>query len=130
MSQENVETALRGLDALNRRDVQAAIQVADPEIELRPELIGTPVYRGHDGIRQWLRDVETAWESFQLEPVETRERDDEIFLAARATGRGRTTGADVEAWLFYVITFREGKVVQILGFTDGDKALEAAELAE
>jgi ketosteroid isomerase-like protein len=130
MSQENVEAVLRGLDAMNRRDAQAAIAIVDPEFEWTPELFGTPTYRGHEGIRRAFRDIEVAWESFRTEPIETRDCGDRVFVAARATGRGRTTGAPVTATVFYVATFRDGRPLRLEGFTDRTQALEAAGLRE
>ncbi len=36
MSEENVETVKRGVDAYNRRDVEALLEVLDPEVECTP----------------------------------------------------------------------------------------------
>ena len=33
MSQENVETFKRGLDAYNRRDIEALLEELDPDVE-------------------------------------------------------------------------------------------------
>lgn len=62
MSQQNVELTRRGLEAFNSRDVDAAIALCDPNIELHSALseIGG-VYRGHDGLRRYFRDLEDAW---------------------------------------------------------------------
>jgi hypothetical protein len=54
MSQENVERFKRGIEAYNRRDVEALLQELDPEVEWYPALevlLGgeATVYRGHDG---------------------------------------------------------------------------------
>ena len=35
MSQENVETVTRAIDAYNRRDVEAMVEEVDPEVEWR-----------------------------------------------------------------------------------------------
>ena len=130
MSEENVEALRSAVDAINRGDIEAALELVDPDIEWQTELIGTPVYRGHEGARQGFRDVMTAWESWQMEPIEFLEGDDHVFMAVHVNARGRTTGATVEARVFYVLDFRHGKVVRFQGFTQRSQALEAAGLSE
>ena len=56
MSEENVELFYEANDAFNRRDLDALLALADPEIEWFPriaELEGGRPYRGHDGVRHW-----------------------------------------------------------------------------
>jgi ketosteroid isomerase-like protein len=131
MSGENAEAIRTRFDAMNRRDADALaalVEICDPEVEWRTELIGTPVYRGHEGIRQAFHDIDRAWEFWRSELIEALERDDKVFLATHATARARETGIPVEADLFYVTRFRRGKVVRFDGFTDRSRALEAAGL--
>jgi hypothetical protein len=51
MSQENVDTVRRLLEACNRRDWDAMLEIGDPEIEIVTLISGT--HRGHAG---WLSD--------------------------------------------------------------------------
>jgi SnoaL-like domain len=60
MSQENVDQFMRGLEASNRRDIEALLDTLDPEVEWSPAfpvLLGgeSKVYRGHDGVREMFR---------------------------------------------------------------------------
>jgi ketosteroid isomerase-like protein len=131
MAQGNAEAILTRFEAINRRDadaVAAIVAICDPEVEWRTELIGTPVYRGHEGVRQALHDVDRAWEFWHSEPTEVLESDDKVFLATHANARARETGIPVEADLFYVACFRGGKIIRFDGFTDRSRALEAAGL--
>jgi ketosteroid isomerase-like protein len=130
MSEENVEALRRGIDAFNRGDFEVFVDVAHPDIRITTELIGTPEYHGREGARQMLHDIATAWENFRMDAVEFRARGDDVFMDLRATARGRTSGASVEARAFYVATFRDGKTVRLQGFTERSKALEAAGLSE
>jgi ketosteroid isomerase-like protein len=133
MSEENAQTILAHFEAMNRRDADATaaiVDMCDPEVEWRTELIGTPVYRGHDGIRQALQDIDLAWEFWRSEPTEILEGNDKVFFATHATARARGTGIPVEADLYYVAHFRRDKVIRFDGFRDRSKALEAAGLPE
>jgi len=59
MSQENVELSKRVVDAWNRRDVEATVALADPEVVWHPvleETIEGEAYRGHAGLRQYYKD--------------------------------------------------------------------------
>jgi ketosteroid isomerase-like protein len=58
MSQDNVEVVRRALAALDRRDVEAYLEVASPQIELitfASPLQGQGPITGHEGIRDVFR---------------------------------------------------------------------------
>jgi len=61
--EESLETiGLRWLVAVNRRDADALIAISDPAIELRPTPIAGArrIYVGHDGLRDWLAELEAS----------------------------------------------------------------------
>jgi ketosteroid isomerase-like protein len=71
------ETVLRLFDAFAARDVDAALALAHPGIELwgQPtgEQIGrTEPYRGHDGVREDFADAGRAWERLEVDPGDFR----------------------------------------------------------
>jgi hypothetical protein len=55
MSQENIERYRQGIDAFNRRDLDAFLALADPRVigVSRVLAIEGGTYEGHDGTRQW-----------------------------------------------------------------------------
>src|SRR5829696_3407387 len=62
MSQENVEIARRSFEAFNGRAIDELISFADPDSEwlpFRAQLEGI-VYRGHEGVRQFVRDIDAV----------------------------------------------------------------------
>jgi ketosteroid isomerase-like protein len=136
MSQENVEAFKRAIDAFNRRDVEALLDELDPEVEWHPgiaaALLGgeATVYRGHDGIREWLRDVSDAFAELRVELSEIVDRDDRIVAIGRFRARGRKSGADTESPAAYLVevTATKARVVRI--YLDPAEALAAASLRE
>jgi len=59
---------LAPVDAYNTRQLEAEIELFDPDIEsvsLRAALEDT-VHRGHDGIRQLARDIAESWSEAQI----------------------------------------------------------------
>ena len=85
MSQENVEAIRRATDAYNRGDIDGVLEECDPEIEWHPSfqmLLGgeATVYRGHEGVREVLKDTAEAFTELQAElgvpgPRRPRHRD-------------------------------------------------------
>jgi ketosteroid isomerase-like protein len=135
MSQENVEAFRRGLEAYNRRDIDAFLEVFDPMVEIHPLTLamfgkeGT-VYRGHEGIRQFVRDVDEVLPRLQVEPLEIRDLGERIVANGRLHARGRASGAEVESPIGWLVEFRERRVIRMTDYLDPKQALEAAGLRE
>ena len=135
MSQENVESFKRGVEAYNRRDAQGLIDVLDPRVEWHPALLvmlgGEPtVYRGHEGVRELLRDTDETLAEIHVEFSEIRDPGDRIVATGHIHTRGKASGAVTESPLGYVADFRDGKVTRIRTYLDPEEALEAAGLSE
>jgi ketosteroid isomerase-like protein len=101
MSQENVEAFKRGLEAGNRGDVETLLEVLDPEVAWHSALhalLGgeATVYRGHDGVREMLRDLYEA-DEIHIEISEIRDLGDRLVAIGRTRARGEASGADVES---------------------------------
>ena len=92
MSQENVEAVQGWVAALNREDLDALLEIADPSVEYVSYLAslsgGVGTYRGHDGIRQFLRDLADAWEWFKVEVDEYRDLGDCVLMVGRLASQG------------------------------------------
>lgn len=59
----DVETIGRAwVDAFNRRDADGLIALSSSDIEWHPTLLvgSRRVYRGHDGLRRWIADLQDA----------------------------------------------------------------------
>lgn len=115
--------------ALNRRDPDALLRLVHPEFEFRSLLAGVEgrAYRGGDGIRRYLRDIddgfaEVSWELVEL-LVEEPSRPVIIFRM-RAQGRGSDVPFDLET--AQVWSFRDGQLVRSDVFRSTEEALDAA----
>src|SRR5829696_7567688 len=76
MSEENVEVVKSLFAAFAERDQAAAATVLDPEVEIRPAIVGGPegvVYHGLRGNRRFWHDVDAAWKEFRIEVEEFRD---------------------------------------------------------
>jgi ketosteroid isomerase-like protein len=135
MSQANVEAFKRVVEAANRRDVEAALEELDPEVEWHPVIQvllrgEATVYRGHQGVRDVLREADEAWAETHYEFSEIRDLGDRIVAIGRFRARGKESAAEVESPLGYVVQFKNGKAIRMWSYLDPNEALEAAGLEE
>ena len=135
MSQENVEAFKRGTEAANRRDLEAALEEFDPEVEwhsaLQQSLTGeATLYRGHEGIRALYRDLDVLVDKAQWEYSEIRDLGDRVVGIGRFRMRGKGSGAETEAPVCSVVDFKNGKAIRVRTYLDLNEAFEAAGLSE
>ena len=135
MSQENVEAFKRGLEAGNRGDVETLLEVLDPDVAWHSALhalIGgeATAFRGHDGVREMLRDLYEAFDEFHIEVSEIRDLGDRLVVIGRTRARGRESSAETESPIAWVVQFKNDKAISLQAYLDPIKALEAAGLSE
>ena len=135
MSREDVESFKRGLEAGNRGDVDTLLEQLDPEVEWHSALhalIGgeQTVFRGHDGVRKMLQDLNETFGEIEIEIDEIRDLGDGLVAIGRNRSRGKASGAEIETPLALVTEIRNGKTVSIRGYLDPQQALAASGLRE
>jgi ketosteroid isomerase-like protein len=134
MSEEDLEALKRGTEAINRRDVEAMLEVLDPGVEYRaalPVLLGgaAAVYHGHAGVRELFRELYDVLDEIHVEYSEIRDLGDRTVAIGRLRTRGKGSGAETESPYGSVSDFRNGKVVRFRSYLDPNEALEAAGLS-
>ena len=125
MSQENLETAREVLAALGRRDADALIALAAEDVEWHSFFALGDVYRGHEGPRQYMRDLEDAWEIGRADVDDALNVGDLALLIGRIHYRGKGSGVEDETESGYVLKFENGKLVGFRPFRDPETALGA-----
>jgi ketosteroid isomerase-like protein len=135
MSRENVEAFKRAAEAINRRDIEALLAEVDSEVEWYPVMLasvagGAAVYRGHEGVRAWIGDVDETFGETYSEFPEIRDLGDRVVAIGRLRVRGKESGVEVESPIIYVADFRNGKAFHVRTYLDREEALAAAGLRE
>jgi ketosteroid isomerase-like protein len=133
MSEENVEAFKRALEAGNRGDVEALLAELDPKVEWHaalPMLGGEAVYRGHEGVREFLLDVWGVLADTEFKFPEIRDVGDQVVGLGHFRGRGKGSGVEVETPFAYVADFSGNKAIRVRAYLDPKEALEAAGLSE
>ena len=132
MSQENVEVMRAAMEAFNRGDGKAfdGLLVSDAVVvPVRAALEGT-TYRGPGAGTQYCTAVDQSWENLRWEVEEIRDGGGWVLALGHIRGKGRDSGAAIDARAGWLAHFREGLIARFQTFADRDQALEAAGLSE
>ena len=133
MSEENVQIVKRCMKFWEDRDLSAALEFFDPDIEfdLSRNVFNPAVYRGISGLEQMVSVIDDAWDEFRAGTDKFVDAGDQVVTAIRIKGKGPGSGVEVSMPLFQVWTLRNSKVVRVVGgYRDWSEALEAAGLME
>jgi ketosteroid isomerase-like protein/predicted N-acetyltransferase YhbS len=127
-AQSGVALASDLYDALNQGDWDAFFNLLHPEVELREEFIALDiaVYRGHDGVREWLRRSTEVMSGFRFEPLRFMRLEDSVVIPVRLTARGSGSGAEVSADLVHMGQMSDGKISLLAAYPDLQSAVAAA----
>jgi ketosteroid isomerase-like protein len=131
MSQENVEIVRAGIDAYNRRDLDALLEHAAPDFVFDLSRAVGP-QRGLydlDQFRAWACDMWATFEEHRLEAHEFIEAGDHVVVPITAHARGRD-GIEAGADTASVYTLRDGAVTRISIYQGRQEALDTVGLPE
>src|SRR5215212_5543066 len=132
MSQENVGLAHQVIDAVERRDLKSLIELTDSEVEWRSAFVvtGGGVYRGHAGLREYVKDMNDAWEIVRLDVDHEIGVGNIVVFVGRIHYRGKGSGVEAESQSGYMLKFHDGRVVTFRPFQEPESALEAVGLRD
>jgi ketosteroid isomerase-like protein len=119
----------RGYDAFNTGNVEGTLALVHPDIEWNTYLVPGPgggTYRGFEGVRELWNDVRNIFIDYRNDPEELMEIGDKVVAFICISGRGSLSGAEVEARIAHVFTFRDGKIIRVDSHEDRDEAMRAA----
>lgn len=133
MSQENVESVERMVDASNRRDLEAMLKELDPAVEWHdavPMLLGgeATVFRGHEGFRDLTRELWDVLDEIHVEFADIRDLGDRIVATGEIRTRGSGSSMELESSYGAMCDFENGKAIRVRTYLDADQVLYAAGL--
>jgi ketosteroid isomerase-like protein len=119
----------RALDAVGGRDVRAALDEVDPDVELHPFVsVWQRTYAGRAGIEQWLRDIGELWDGYSVSAHDFRDLGgDTLLVIGQWRGRGKGAATMLDGPCALLIAFRAGKIASVDVHLDEARALKAFE---
>lgn len=125
----SIDVVARAYEAFKTLDAEALIELCDPEIEFGTSAAAPGgTYRGHPGIRRYLKEIEGAfgdrWDA-EIERVADA-GDDRVILIARVFGEG-AAGTPLELHVAHVWELSDGRLKRGRVYLDPSEALAAVE---
>jgi ketosteroid isomerase-like protein len=126
MGTDGEEAARRFAEAITSGDRESAIGICHPEIEFSSVLgISGRAYLGHDGVLQYLDDVESAWEDWTVEVERIVEaQDGRVVIVMTMHARGRGSGVTLAARTAHIWTLRDGRLFRNQPYREPKQALQ------
>jgi limonene-1,2-epoxide hydrolase len=131
MSDTNVETFRRVIEAFNAEGLDGAMRYFDEEIEVYdPDLPGNGTIRGHDEVRRTIGGMIDAFDQMKVRDFEFVPAGDRVVGLIHTAGRGEGRRGEMEVQIrdAHTMTFRDGKVVYWRLYLDRAEALADAGL--
>jgi ketosteroid isomerase-like protein len=129
--EDPIAIVTEAFDAFARRDVPGMLVHCRPEFVLRSVATSraidrTEPYRGHDGVRAYVRDVATVWEELTMTMMTLRRAGDSVIGFGRV--EARRPGERMLASVMWVVRLRDGQIASIEVFeAAGEAALSASQ---
>jgi len=130
MSQENVEIARRGIEQFNRQftstqELDLDFLAPDVEFDNSGAALDAAVYRGHDGIREFMSLVRGMWTVQRAEADEfIAVGKEQVIASFRMVSVGRDH-IEVAFRAATLVTVGGGKITHLQAFQSKAEALEA-----
>jgi ketosteroid isomerase-like protein len=129
MSDENLDLIRAGFAAHNRGDLDALVEVYDPDVVFETLLLGTR--HGNEAIREIYEENQKTLSGYDVEPVELIDSGDQVVAVAQVSGVGSASLISMDGDRFaFLFTVENGRIVREQAFRNRDEALEAAGLRD
>ena len=128
MSRESLESVRRVHAALSAGDADAVIALCDADfrLDMSDRVFNPAIYRGPDGVREFLAEVMDVWESFTWEPIELEEHDGVVVAVVRSIGKARGSGLELDRRSAMVWHIERGRLISLTFYRDPAEAIAVA----
>jgi ketosteroid isomerase-like protein len=132
MSEENVEVVKRGIAAYNRRDYEALLELAHPDMELDWSAslgLEARVYQGSEQVLRFYEHYFDTFEKVECKPDRFIDSGDWVVVPNTTHMRGRD-GIETVARATFVFEVHGGLITRQCLYQELQEALEAVGLSE
>jgi ketosteroid isomerase-like protein len=125
----DIEVVREVFVAFAARDVERVLALVDPDVVFTAVTGGVvgkaEPYRGHEGMREYFRDVADVWDELVLTPREFRQVGDAILVTGKVNARSPArVVSGTSGWVWRV---RDGRVVYGHVYPSAADAIAAVE---
>jgi ketosteroid isomerase-like protein len=129
VTEPNVAVVRRLFERFETHGVEGVLETMDDDvlIEIPPELSAEPDdYRGHDGARRYFAGFAGMLDDVRYEALELMPVGDMVISHIRLSGRGASSGLDVDLEAFVLHELENGRIVRMRPYADLAGARAAA----
>ena len=123
-----MERIKAGFAAHNRGDVEALVELYDPDAVFETLLLGT--HHGNESIRLIYEENQKTMSGYDVVPVELIDAGDKVVAVVQAVGAGPVSKISVDDHFAFVFTFKGERIAREQAFRNREEALAAAGLSE
>jgi ketosteroid isomerase-like protein len=131
--EENRTHAREMLEAFQRGDQEALLELLDPEVEVYspPQLANAGSFHGREGYLEWSREWFDAWEHFEVDARSIEAvGEHHVLTTVQQRGRGKGSGIEVEMEACYMGEVHDGRATRFHLYQTREDALAAAREGE
>jgi ketosteroid isomerase-like protein len=126
-----VEAIRRGVEAVNRRDFDAALSLCTPDVVWEVSSVGRMVemrpFIGGEAMQKFWEDLTGAFGDFEISDEEVQDLGSGVtFGVAALRGRPHGSGGLIESRVGVVAIWRDGRIARATNYIDLDEARAAA----
>ena len=128
MSEENVELVRDAIEAFNRGNLEWLLERIDDDFVFDWTRSMSPlsgIYRGPDGVAEFIREQWNTFEEFAIEPLDYIDRGRHVVVPNTLRARGRD-GIQVSVTNAHVYTVESNRPVGVVMYQQLAEALAAA----
>ena len=131
MSRENVELAVDLFDRWTARDFDFLFESSLPDVEIysRFASLGVEPFRGPDGVRQWVAEIEQSFGRFKVRTDEFVDLGDRVLVLGGIDLEGKASGVEIDQPMGWLLELRDGKLARMFFYSSHAEAREAAGLS-
>jgi ketosteroid isomerase-like protein len=129
VSADRAEQLREAFERASRGDIGELTALCCDDVEWTEQILPDQrVYRGHEGVRKWFRDVRQAFTWGTMELIGFEESGDRGVTEVVVSTTGVESGVAVRATVYHAIRFRDDKIATITALADRAEARRAAGL--
>ena len=120
VGEQNIDTVKGLWRAFSRGGIDSVLNIVDEDVEWIPYGGDGHTFRGRDGLRRFMREREAHQGDVVAEPFGYGDYGENVIVY------GHVVRGEDDQRVFWVYTFRDGKLCRFEAFTDQDAAVAAA----